>query len=1110
MPQDRINYLCIFDFHIFLQVEHPEHRNTSFEELVTAYETQTQGLLKGGADILLVETVFDTLNCKAALFAIENIFATGEYETVPVMISGTVVDKSGRTLSGSTTEAFYLSTSHGKPFSIGLNCALGAEEMRPFIAEMSRVAECYVSAYPNAGLPNAMGGYDQNPTQMADHMKQFALEGFLNFAGGCCGTTPDHIRAMAEILKGIAPRKPAKRDPVLRLSGMEPLTFSKELNFCNVGERCNVAGSRMFSRLITTGKFEEAVAVARAQVDAGAQVIDINVDEAMIDGVATMRKFLRFIAGEPDISKVPIMIDSSKFTVIEEGLRNCQGKCIANSISLKGGEAEFLHQARIIKKYGAAVVVMAFDETGQADTVQRKVDISLRAYKLLTEEVGFPPQEIIFDVNILTIGTGMEEHNEYGINFIEAVRILKEKLPLCHFSGGVSNLSFGFRGMELIRTAIHSAFLYHAIKVGLDMGIVNAGQITIYDDISPELLKLVEDLIFNRSPDSTEKLLEFAQANSKQGGASVKEAEEWRSKDVKERLTYALVKGINKYVIEDTEEARQIVGRPLEVIEGPLMDGMNVVGDLFGAGKMFLPQVIKSARVMKQAVAHLIPFMEAERIAAGGSEERQYNGTVLMATVKGDVHDIGKNIVGVVLGCNNFKVVDIGVMCSIEKILSAAKEEKADIIGLSGLITPSLDEMVHNAKEMQRLNMSIPLLIGGATTSRIHTAVKISPQYSGPVIHVLDASRSVGVAQSLMDKDEDFLFDIREQYEELRDDYAQAQEDQRFLTFEEAKKKAPVVDWESPSRPKLPAPSFLGTKVYDNVNLEGLLDYIDWIPFFATWEIRGKYPNRRFPQIFNDKTVGDAAKKLYDEAQSTLQDIMKKKILRARAVVAFYPANSTGEDIVLYDTEERSKEIGTFFGLRQQEEKDTKAPYVSLADFVAPVGSAHKDYVGMFVVSIHGADEEVAKFEKNNDPYSGIMLKALADRLAEAFAEQMHERVRKQLWGYATEEKLANDDLLKVKYQGIRPAPGYPSQPDHTEKQLMWKLTEADKVINTHLTESLAMTPASSVSGLYLANPEAEYFSLGKLQKDQVESYAARKGWSVEEAEKHLRHSLSY
>jgi len=1074
---------------------------------VGAYSQQARALLTGGVDVILIETIFDTLNAKAAIFAVESIFEQREFPKVPIMISGTIVDKSGRTLSGSTTEAFYASVSHCKPFSVGLNCALGAEDLRPFLAELSRISEYFVTAYPNAGMPNELGGYDQTPEEMAVIMKSFGEEGFLNMAGGCCGTTPAHIRAVAEALKGIKPRKPSSPLPYLRLSGMEPFVISPDLNFVNIGERCNVAGSRAFARLIKTDQFDKAIAVARDQVEAGAQVIDINVDEAMVDGVKAMRKFLRLIAGEPEIAKVPLMIDSSKFEVIEEGLKNAQGRCIANSISLKGGEEEFLRQARILYRYGAAVVVMAFDEEGQATTAERKVEICSRAFKLLTEEVGFSPNALIFDPNILTIGTGMEEHADYGVYFIEAVKILKEKFPATHFSGGVSNLSFGFRGLELIRQAMHSAFLYHAIKVGLGMGIVNAGQITIYDDIPQDLLKLVEDLIFNRSPESTERLLEFA-AKNKSTKENVKETEEWRKLPVKERLSYSLVKGINKYIVEDTEECRLSAERPLHVIEGPLMDGMNVVGDLFGSGKMFLPQVIKSARVMKQAVAHLFPFMEAERKAGGGSET-QHNGTVLLATVKGDVHDIGKNIVGVVLGCNNYHVIDLGVMTPIEKIIQVAKEEKVDVIGLSGLITPSLDEMVFNAKEFERLGLSIPLLIGGATTSRIHTAVKIEPYYSAPVVHVLDASRSVGVVSSLLHGDEDFIEDVKEQYEEIREDYAAAQVDRQYVSFAEAQSKKPKFDWNEGRKP-IATPSFLSTKTFSSIPLDDLLPYIDWIPFFYTWDLRGKYPNRRFPAIFKDKDVGEHAEKLYEEAQVLLKTIMAKGSLTAKAVVAFYPARSTGEDINLYQDEDLQEKVGVLHCLRQQEVKSGNSTYVSMADFIAPEGANVRDYAGMFACSVFGAEELVNKYEAEHDTYNSILVKALADRLAEALAEYLHHRVRVDHWGYSEEETLSHEEILKVKYQGIRPAPGYPSQPDHTEKLEMWRLMNAAKTSGTQLTESLAMLPAASVSGLYFGNPEAKYFSLGKIYQDQVTDYAQRKDWTLDVAHKHLRYTLGY
>eukprot|EP00117_Sycon_ciliatum_P049102 scpid26605/ scgid34859/ Methionine synthase; 5-methyltetrahydrofolate--homocysteine methyltransferase; Vitamin-B12 dependent methionine synthase len=1094
------------------QVENPEFRNVSFDELIVAYTQQTEALLEGGVDLILIETIFDTLNAKAAIFAVESVFEEGKYERLPLMISGTIVDKSGRTLSGSTTEAFYTSVAHSKPLSVGLNCALGAKDLRPFLAELCRVSEYFVTAYPNAGMPNELGGYDQSPEEMAEIMHEFALAGLLNMAGGCCGTRPKHIKALAEAVKGIPPRKRAPPLPHLRLCGMEPLILTPDLNFVNIGERCNVAGSRAFARLITSGQFEKAVIVARDQVEAGAQVIDINVDEAMVDGVKAMRRFLRFIAGEPEIAKVPLMIDSSKFEVIEEGLKNAQGRCIANSISLKEGEEAFLKQARTVYKYGAAVVIMAFDEVGQATDVDKRVAVVERAYKLLTEVVGFDPTALIFDTNILTIGTGMEEHAEYGINFMESVRILKEKYPKCHYSGGVSNLSFGFRGMELIRKAMHSAFLYHAIKLGMGMGIVNAGQVTIYDDIEPVLLKLVEDLIFNKSPESTERLLEFASTNRSKG-AAVKVEEEWRKLAVKERLTHSLVKGINKYIIEDTEECRLSCERPLHVIEGPLMDGMNVVGDLFGSGKMFLPQVIKSARVMKQAVAYLFPFMEKEKAESGGGEMTT-NGTILLATVKGDVHDIGKNIVGVVLGCNNYRVIDLGVMNPVHKIIKIAKEEKVDIIGLSGLITPSLDEMVFDAKEFEREGMDIPVLIGGATTSRIHTAVKIAQHYSKPVVHVLDASRSVGVVASLMNKDQDFIEDISEFYAELREEYAAAQEDRKFLSFEAAKAKKPQMDWSSPAHAPIATPSFFSSKTF-SIPLEELVPFIDWIPFFYTWDLRGKYPNRRFPQIFKDSEVGIHAKKLHEEAEEMLAKMIKEKTLRASAVVAFYPARSTGEDINLYKDETLSEKVGSLGCLRQQEEKapgaGAESPYVSLADFIVPETEKEvKDYVGMFACSVFGAEDLVKVFKAEHDEYNSILVKALADRLAEALAEYLHRQVRVEHWGYSPSEELSQEAILKIKYQGIRPAPGYPSQPDHTEKTEMWRLMDPEGTIGTELTESLAMYPAASVCGIYLGNAEAQYFSLGKIYQDQVQDYANRKGWDLDTAHKHLRYTLGY
>lgn len=1075
-------------------VEHPEVRNITFDELVTAYKEQVRGLLIGGVDILLVETIFDTLNAKAALYAINCIFESSEYTPVPLMISGTIVDRSGRTLSGSTTEALYISLRHAKPFSIGLNCALGAAEMRPFLSELSRVAECYVSAYPNAGLPNAMGGYDQTPSEMAHIMEEFCSSGFVNIIGGCCGTTPAHIAAISNAVKNMPPRAVPTHASYLRLSGMEPLICTPQLNFINIGERCNVSGSRIFARLIVKGEFDKALQIARDQVISGAQILDINVDEAMIDGPSTMERFLRLIAGEPDIARIPIMIDSSKFSVIETGLKNTQGKCIANSISLKEGETEFLRQAAIIKKYGAAVVVMAFDEEGQATTTQRKVSICTRAYTLLTQ-LGFHPCDIIFDVNILTIGTGMEEHADYAIAFIEAITILKQQYPLCHFSGGISNLSFGFRGQETIRQAIHSAFLYAAIPAGLSMGIVNPGQITIYNNIPSALLHLVEDLIFNRDPSSTEKLLTYALTHSSIQQKETQTEETWRQKCVTERITHALVNGINTYVCADSEEARLEYGHALAVIEGPLMTGMNIVGDLFGTGKMFLPQVIKSARVMKQAVAYLTPYMEQQKVKA------KSNGTILLATVKGDVHDIGKNIVGTVLGCNNYTVIDLGVMIPVEKIIQTVQQENVDIIGLSGLITPSLDEMVHNVKEFQRLKLGIPVLIGGATTSRLHTAVRIAPHYTSPVIHVLDASRSVSVVSNLLSHNEDFLSDLAEQYEELRQDYASSQGDSTHVPLMEAQQRKSKLQSYQPVEPHI-----LGCKVWHDIPIPNLIEYIDWLPFFSTWGLRGKYPNRRYPDIFKDATVGAAAKKLHEEAKEMLDYITQRAILTSKAVIGLYKATSTGDDIEIEIETDNGVVSSILYGLRQQDHE----PFRSLADFIAPKNSGIQDYIGTFAVSIFGVEEKVKEYEANNDVYSAIMLKAIADRLAEATAEYIHAQVRRYYWGYAKDENLSPDDMLKVKYQGIRPAPGYPSQPDHTEKATLWKLMQVQKHIGSTLSTSHAIIPPASTCGIYLSHPEAKYFSIGKIYKDQVQDYANRKGWTLEQTEKTIHHTLGY
>ncbi|XP_069024617.1 methionine synthase isoform X1 [Embiotoca jacksoni] len=1105
-------------------VERPDFRNITFDELVEAYSEQVRGLLDGGADILLVETIFDTANAKAALFAIEQLFDTS-YERKPIFISGTIVDRSGRTLSGQTGESFVISVSHTKPLCIGLNCALGATEMRPFIEAIGKSTSAFIICYPNAGLPNTFGGYDETPRVTASNLKEFAMDGLVNLVGGCCGTTPSHIRAISEAVRHCQPRAPAVDiyHDYLLLSGLEPFRIGPYTNFVNIGERCNVAGSRKFAKLIMAGNYEEALSIAKAQVEMGAQVLDINMDEGMLDGPAAMARFCNFIASEPDIARVPLCIDSSNFSVIEAGLKCCQGKCIVNSISLKEGEPEFLHRAATVKRYGAAVVVMAFDEEGQATDTERKVEICSRAYKLLVSKVGFDPNDIIFDPNILTIGTGMEEHNEYAVHFISATRLIKETLPRARVSGGLSNLSFSFRGMEAIREAMHGAFLYHAIKDGMDMGIVNAGNLPVYDDIDKELLSLCENLIWNRDAEATEKLLAYAQ-NIVKGGKKVVQTDEWRGGSVEERLEYALIKGIDKYVVEDAEECRAQVERytrPLHVIEGPLMNGMKVVGDLFGAGKMFLPQVIKSARVMKKAVGYLIPFMEKEKeemLAASGSTEEMdpYQGTIVLATVKGDVHDIGKNIVGVVLGCNNFRVIDLGVMVPCDKILREAVTQKADIIGLSGLITPSLDEMIYVAKEMERLGMTTPLLIGGATTSKTHTAVKIALRYSCPVVHVLDASRSVVVCSQLLDDTsrEEYFEDVKEEYEEIRQEYFDSLKDRRYLSLSQAREKALRIDWLSQPAPV--RPQFLGTRVFECYSLNSLIDFIDWKPFFDVWQLRGKYPNRGYPKIFNDKTVGSEARRVFDEAHRLLNQMIDSSSLKGQGLVGFWPAQSDGDDIRVYKDDvtvrKETEPIATFYGLRQQVEKDSSSsePYLCVSDFVAPVDSGVADYIGVFAVGVFGAEELSQQFQGHGDDYSSIMVKALADRLAEAFAEELHARVRKELWGYDADEALQASDLHRIRYQGIRPAAGYPSQPDHTEKSTMWSLADIQEKTGIGLTESLAMMPAASVSGLYFSNPQATYFAVGKITKEQVEDYSRRKEMSVEVVERWLAPVLGY
>ena len=1090
-------------------VNDPSFRNISYDELVTAYKEQTRGLMDGGVDLILIETIFDTLNAKAAYFAVDQLFAELG-RTLPIMISGTIVDASGRTLSGQTTEAFWISMEHARPFSIGLNCALGAEEMRPYLETLSNVADTLVSLYPNAGLPNEFGEYDDTPDHMARVLGGFAQDGFVNIVGGCCGTTPDHIRAIAAQVAAVPPRTVPEIPVRTRFSGLEPMVITAQTNFVNIGERTNVAGSAKFKRLIAEEKYEESVQVAAQQIENGAQLIDVNFDDGMLDGQAAMTRFLNLIATEPDIARVPVVIDSSKWSILEAGLKCVQGKAVVNSISLKEGEAAFIEQATLVRRYGAAVIVMAFDEEGQADTVARKVEICTRAYRILTEQVGFPPQDIIFDPNVLAIATGMEEHDAYALNFIEATRLIKESLPHAKISGGVSNLSFSFRGNDGVREAMHAAFLYRAIQAGMDMGIVNAGQLAIYDDIPEDLREHVEDVIFNRRPDATERMVTFAETVKRAGKKQVQD-DAWRQLPVEERLSHALVKGILDFIVEDTEEARQRVGDPLEVIEGPLMDGMNVVGDLFGAGKMFLPQVVKSARVMKKAVAYLQPYIEASR-----SGDAQKAGKIVLATVKGDVHDIGKNIVGVVLACNNYDIVDLGVMVPAEKILEAAKREQADIIGLSGLITPSLDEMVHVAKEMTRQGFTLPLMVGGATTSRIHTAVKVAPAYSGPTIHVLDASRSVNVAERLLSQDGHAVFTdaVAADYAELRQHHAQRQR-KPLLSLEEARARRFPIDW-SATHPA--PPRFLGTRVFEAVSLAELADYIDWGPFFHAWEMRGRYPD-----ILNDPIKGEEARKLFADAQSMLKKLIADEPLlapnghdapaglTANAVIGLFPANSVGDDIELYVDENRTQLLTRFHTLRQQVDNGANRPNLALADFVAPRASGVADYLGCFAVTAGlGVEELAAAFVAQHDDYNSIMVKALADRLAEALAEWMHLRLRREFWGYAADEELGPDGLVREQYQGIRPAPGYPACPDHTEKRTLFNLLHVPETTGMTLTESCAMFPTASVSGFYFAHPDARYFTVGKVQQDQVADYAQRKGQSLEETERWLSPNLSY
>ena len=1081
-------------------VNNPGFRAVTFDQLATAYAEQIQGLMDGGADLILIETIFDTLNAKAAVFACEQVFVEKNLR-LPVMISGTITDLSGRTLSGQTPTAFWHSIRHAQPLTIGLNCALGAEAMRPHLAEISDVADTLVCAYPNAGLPIEMGAYDETPAQMAAQVAEFAREGLVNIVGGCCGSTPEHIRAIAEAVAGIAPREIPEVAPALRLSGLEPFTKTADIPFVNVGERTNVTGSARFRKLITNGDFAAALDVARDQVENGAQIIDINMDEGLIDSEKAMVDYLNLIASEPDIARVPIMVDSSKWEVIEAGLKCIQGKPVVNSISLKEGEEAFLHHARLCRAYGAAVVVMAFDETGQADTENRKVEICTRAYEILTQEVGFPPEDIIFDPNIFAVATGIEEHDNYGVDFINATRRIVQTLPHVHISGGVSNLSFSFRGNEPVREAMHAVFLYHAIQAGMDMGIVNAGQLAVYDQIDEDLREACEDVVLNRRADSTERMLELAEKYRGEGGAKAREKDmSWREWPVEKRLEHALVNGITEFIEGDTEEARAKAERPLHVIEGPLMAGMNVVGDLFGAGKMFLPQVVKSARVMKQAVAYLLPYMEAEKAASG---EANTNGKILMATVKGDVHDIGKNIVGVVLACNNYEIIDLGVMVPATKILEVAKTEKVDVIGLSGLITPSLDEMVHVASEMEREGFQIPLLIGGATTSRVHTAVKINPRYhKGQTVYVTDASRAVGVVSNLLsDQRADYMAGIRSEYEDVAEKYNRGDKNKRRLPLADARANAVKVDF---ANWQATAPQFFGPRVIEDFDLAEIARYIDWTPFFQTWEMKGVYP-----RILDDAKQGEAARALFADAQAMLEKIVREGWFKPRAVVGFWPANRVGDDIRLYTDESRSEDLATFHTLRQQVEKREGRPNVALSDFVAPVGQP--DYVGGFVVTSGPQDHEIAaRFKAEADDYSAIMVQALSDRFAEALAEMMHERVRRTHWGYAASESFSNEELVAESYAGIRPAPGYPAQPDHTEKRTLFDLLNATEATGVELTESMAMWPGSSVSGLYIGHPEAYYFGVAKVEADQVADYAARKGMDLAEAERWLAPILNY
>ncbi|GAB4476707.1 MAG: methionine synthase [Anaerolineae bacterium] len=1081
-------------------VNDPGFRSVTFQQLADAYAEAARGLIDGGADLILIETIFDTLNAKAAIFGVLSAFDERGVR-LPIMISGTITDASGRTLSGQTTEAFWNSIRHAEPLIVGLNCALGSREMRPYLEELSRIADAYVSVYPNAGLPNEFGEYDETPTYMAQVLREYAESGFVNVVGGCCGTTPAHIRAIAGMVQDLPRREVPVIEPMCRLSGLEPLNIGRHITFVNIGERTNVTGSRRFARLILNGEYEEALSVARQQVENGAQMIDINMDEGMLDAVAAMTKFLNLIASEPDIARVPIMLDSSRWEVIEAGLRCVQGKSVINSISLKEGEEEFKKHARLARRYGAAVVVMAFDEQGQADTFERKIAVCERAYRILTEEIGFPAEDIIFDPNIFAVATGIEEHNEYARAYIETVRWIKANLPHALVSGGVSNLSFSFRGNDAVREAMHSAFLYHAVQAGMDMAIVNAGQLAIYEDLDPELLERVEDVLFNRRPDATERLVEIAE--TVKGGQAHKQADlRWREAPVEERLKHALVNGISEYVVQDTEEARLKLGDPLLVIEGPLMDGMNQVGDLFGSGKMFLPQVVKSARVMKQAVAHLVPYIEAQQQETGRASS---NGKILLATVKGDVHDIGKNIVGVVLQCNGYEVIDLGVMVPSARLLDTAREQGVDVIGLSGLITPSLEEMRGVAREMQREGFTIPLLIGGATTSKVHTAVKIAPEYSGgPVVHVVDASRAVGVTASLLNPEarDTFAAEVEAEYAAIRQRHAGKQAGHRPIPLEQARRNALRIDWSgvTPPVPRVP-----GVQVFEDYSLEEIACFIDWTPFFRAWELAGTYP-----AILGDPVVGEQAAGLFRDAQAMLAEIIAEKRLTARGVIGLFPARRIGDDIAVYSADGGGL-LMTIHTLRQQMERPPGRPNLSLADFVAPAEAGITDYIGMFAVTAGiGLDEMVAAYEAQHDDYHAILAKALADRLAEAFAERLHQRVRIEFWGYAPDEQLDNDALIAEAYQGIRPAPGYPACPDHTEKGDLFRVLDAPRHAQMSLTETFAMRPAASVSGYYFWHPQAAYFGVGRIGRDQVEDYARRKGWDIPSAERWLAPVLGY